>query len=107
MSRARRRRELSSASDAMSVSRATGFPKKNVFSDQETKMYRFLHAHIFFQGLDEMISEIGLGLPQSHLTELCVHVPVSSVQSIDTLYCSVTLSLYMYGSRVYKIFDRM
>jgi len=70
-------------------------------------MYRFLHAHIFFQGLDEMISEIGLGLPQSHLTELCVHVPVSSVQSIDTLYCSVTLSLYMYGSRVYKIFDRM
>jgi hypothetical protein len=53
------------------------------------------------------VGEIGLGLPQSHLTELCVHVPVSSVQSIDTLYCSVTLSLYMYGSRVYEIFDRI
>jgi hypothetical protein len=25
-----------------------------VFSEQDTKMNRFLHAHIFFQGLNEM-----------------------------------------------------
>jgi hypothetical protein len=96
MSRARRRRELSSASDAMSVSEGDRVTKKKfIFGSRNENGQIFTCAHLFPRP-EEMLGEIGLGLPQSHLTELCVHVPVSSVQSIDTLYCSVTLSLYMY-----------